>query len=256
MKKLLVFVLLAAASVHAQPNMKIAKIVAGGWPVVELEFTLSCNGQPVYLVDKTFLRLMEDGVEIRDFELFGPFPTIIAPRTTVLLLDASGNMTGAANAAAKASANYFVDQLNSTSDSTAVLWFNQNDTLMQNFTPSKPLLHAAIDSLPAAGNAGTWRIAGQVCRYCRSIPCRAHLRLAASQMFGGLVGQQSEERFRHKRHAIVALGSRLASRAVLHAVDHIEQSHLFFPLSCWQVLRNALPCRPVLAHSRFLYPAR
>ncbi|MBL0176846.1 MAG: VWA domain-containing protein [Ignavibacteria bacterium] len=154
MKRLLLLcLLLAAASVHAQPIINITKIVAGGWPAVELDFGMSCSSQPVYFTDRKYLRLMEDGVEIKDFTLFCPSPTVRSILTSALVLDASGNMSDSSNGAAKEDAHAFVNTLDRALDSVAVRWFNQHDTLLQNFTPDTALLHAAIAPLPAGGSA-------------------------------------------------------------------------------------------------------
>jgi hypothetical protein len=53
-------------------------------------------------------------------------------------------------------------------------------------------------------------------------------RLVTTEMLDGLVSKQSKDRFRHDRHAIIAFaGSGLASGAILHAIDNVEQSHLY-----------------------------
>ena len=52
----------------------------------------------------------------------------------------------------------------------------------------------------------------------------------------GKESKQGKDGFRHDRHAVIAFaGCGLATGAVLHAIDNVEQSHLYL-LSRWQAL--------------------
>ena len=80
-----------------------------------------------------------------------------APRfSTILVIDASGSMEGAANFEARLAAHAFLDSLDGTRDQAAVAWFNQSVTIYQHMTTHVPSLRSAVDELPASGGTALW----------------------------------------------------------------------------------------------------
>ncbi|MBI5647569.1 MAG: VWA domain-containing protein [Ignavibacteriae bacterium] len=142
-------------TVAAQPQLNF-KRVTNNWPTIELYFTVGCQGQPVWLTDKSAVTVTENGAPIHDFTLFCPDQTFDCRLSTALVFDASGSMQGAGNAGAKAGGNAFVDLMDGIADEAAVLWFNSWPTLAQPMTIYKDLLHNAINALPASGTTAAW----------------------------------------------------------------------------------------------------
>jgi hypothetical protein len=139
----------------AQPQLNFKRII-NNWPTIELYFITSCNGQRAFFTDKRDFKVMENGIEIRDIELWCPDPTAHCSISVSLVFDASDNMMGKGNAGAKAAGNAFVDLMDGTVDEATVVWFDSTARIRQNKTTSKNLLHAAIDSLPVGGKPALW----------------------------------------------------------------------------------------------------
>ena len=127
--------------------------------VPEATFTLNvlCNGEPVYNLTNSQLTITDNGLPVQDYSIT-EYASAIAryPISVALVLDASGSMMGAGNAGAKGAGHAFVDFLDSLSDESAVLWFNQTVLLQQTMTSNKFLLHNAVDVLPANGATAVW----------------------------------------------------------------------------------------------------
>jgi hypothetical protein len=145
----------AADRLAAQPVLNFKRIISN-WPTVELYFTVGCNGTPAYFTDKKYFKVVENGVEIGEFELWCPDPTMRCAMSTALVFDASGSMMGSGNAGAKAAGNAYVDLLDGTADEATVIWFNTTVTVYQSMTTAKDLLHNAINALPASGATAVW----------------------------------------------------------------------------------------------------
>gem|GEM_PF-464151 len=126
------------------------------WPTVESYFSVSCNGNPAYNMSKQNFRLFEDGIEINDFTLWCPDPTVRCAISTALVFDASGSMTGTSNTGAKAAGRAFIDQMDGQIDEASVIWFNTMVNIQQPMTTLKPLLYPAVDALPASGGTAVW----------------------------------------------------------------------------------------------------
>jgi hypothetical protein len=140
---------------QAQPQLNFQRVI-NNWPTIELYMSVSCNGQPSYFTDKRFFKIVENGVEISEFELWCPDPTIHCAISAVLVFDAGGSMSGSGNAAAIAAGNAFVNTMDGSTDEAAVIWFNAVANVQQGLTTSTTLLHSAIDALPAVGDAAVW----------------------------------------------------------------------------------------------------
>ena len=142
------------AAAQAQPSLNFKRIV-NNWPTVELYFTVTCNGQPSYFTDKRYFRVAENGMYLRDFELWCSGGDCRA-LSTVLVFDASGSMLGSGNAGAVAAGNAFLSLMDGVNDESAILWFNSSVHVAQGMTSYLDLLHNAMNSLPASGGTAVW----------------------------------------------------------------------------------------------------
>lgn len=138
----------------AQPNLTFKRVVTN-WPSVELYFSAACNGTPAWSLSPSNFRVFDAGVEVTNFTVTCPDPTIPCPMSTALVFDASGSMAGTGNLGAIQAGKSFVSRMDAA-DEAAVLWYSSFVTLRQGMTGSKPLLNAAIDSLPAGGLTAVW----------------------------------------------------------------------------------------------------
>jgi hypothetical protein len=105
---------------------------------------------------KQDFRIYENGVEVKDFTLWCPDPTIRCAISVSLVFDASGSMGGSGQAGAKQAGHAFVDLMDGVIDEASVIWFTHVVTVFQQMTTVKPLLHAAVDALPAGGTTAVW----------------------------------------------------------------------------------------------------
>ena len=150
---LLLFVL--GTTAEAQPNLTFKRVTVN-WPTIELYFSVGCDGNPAYNMSKQDFKIYENGVEVKDFTLWCPDPLIRCSISVALVFDASGSMTGSGNAGAKQAGHAFVDLMDGVIDEAAILWFNTQVTLFQQFTTIKPMLHSAVDAIPASGGTAVW----------------------------------------------------------------------------------------------------
>jgi Mg-chelatase subunit ChlD len=142
-------------SAHAQPQLNFKRII-NNWPTIELYFSAGCKGQPAYFTDKRYFRIVENGVEIKEFELWCPDFSIRCAISVALVFDAGSGMSGAGNAGAKAAGNTFIDMMDGVVDEATVIWFNNSVAVAQPMTSGIVLLHQAVNALPATGGAAVW----------------------------------------------------------------------------------------------------
>ena len=140
---------------EAQPNLNFKRVNID-WPTIELYFAVGCNGNPAYNMAKQDFRIFENGVELTDFTLWCPDPTVRCAISIAMVFDASGSMGGSGNAGAKAAGRAFIDQMDGVHDEAAVIWFNTMVNIEQQMTTLKPPLYAAVDALPAGGGTAVW----------------------------------------------------------------------------------------------------
>ncbi len=145
----------APETARSQPNLNFKRVTVN-WPTIELYFSVGCDGNPAYNMTKQDFRIFENGQEIKDFTLWCPDPTIRCAISVALVFDASGSMAGTSNTEAKQAGHAFVDLMDGVVDEAAVIWFNTNVTVYQQMTTAKPMLHSAIDALPAGGGSALW----------------------------------------------------------------------------------------------------
>jgi Mg-chelatase subunit ChlD len=140
---------------EAQPNLNFKRVTVN-WPTIELYFSVGCNGNPAYNMAKQDFKIFENGVEVKEFTLWCPDPTVRCAISVALVFDASGSMIGSGNAGAKAAGRAFVDQMDGQIDEAAIIWFNTQVNIQQQMTTIKPMLYAAVDALPASGGTAVW----------------------------------------------------------------------------------------------------
>ncbi len=152
---LLGLIAMLGSTAYSQPSLNF-KRVTKNWPTIELYFTVECNGNPAHNMAKQDFRIFEQGVEVKGFTLWCPDPTVRCAMSAAIVIDASGSMGGAGNAAAKAFGRAFVDLMDGQIDEAAVLYYSNMATIEQHMTTLKPLLYSAVDALPANGNSAAW----------------------------------------------------------------------------------------------------
>jgi hypothetical protein len=124
--------------------------VTVNWPTIEVYFSVGCNGNPAYNMAKQDFKMFENGVEVKDFTLWCPDPTMRCAISVALVFDASGSMIGSGNAGAKQAGHAFIDMMDGVVDEAAVYLVHPCVTVYQQMTTVKPMLHAAVDALPAS----------------------------------------------------------------------------------------------------------
>jgi Mg-chelatase subunit ChlD len=147
-------IIACAPALQAQPVLTFKRLV-NNWPTIELYFTVACDGQPAWHTDKRYFTVVENGVMIRDFELWCPDETLDCANSVAMVFDASASMSGAGNTGAKAAGNALVDEM-WPADEAAIIWFNSSVTVRQGITTSQDQLRAAINALPASGGTAVW----------------------------------------------------------------------------------------------------
>ncbi len=147
--------LLNTVPLHSQPNLNFKRVTVN-WPTIELYVSVGCNGNPAYNMTKQDFRIFENGAEVTNFTITCPDPTLRAALSVALVFDASGSMTGAGQAGAKQAGHAFVDMMDGLIDEAAVLWFSSVVTIQQQMTTNKPMLHSAVDNIPAGGATAVW----------------------------------------------------------------------------------------------------
>jgi hypothetical protein len=152
----LLLLLMMSYAAFAQPSLNFKRVTVN-WPTIELYFTAGCNGSPASSMTKQDFKIFENGVEVKDFTLWCPDPTIGCAISVAMVFDASGSMSGSGNAGAKLAGHSFVDLMDGVLDEAEIIFFAEFVTIQQQMTTIKPMLHSAIDALPAGpANTGVW----------------------------------------------------------------------------------------------------
>ena len=141
--------------IEAQPNLTFKRVNVN-WPTVELFLSVGCDGAPAYNMAKQDFHIYENGIEITNFTLSCPDPTIRCAMSVSLVFDASGSMAGPGTVGAKEAGHAFIDLMDGVHDEAAILWFSSVVTIMQQMTNNKPALSSAVDALPAGGVTAVW----------------------------------------------------------------------------------------------------
>ncbi len=151
---ILIIVLIAPVQLRAQTILDFKRLNLI-WPTVELYFSASRDGVPITGFLKEQLTITENGVEVRDFVLHPQKPRP-CPMSVALVLDASGSMSGAGNAGAKAGATAFLDRMDGTTDQAALIQFESQVKIMLGMTTDVVNLKATVQTLPALGMTTVW----------------------------------------------------------------------------------------------------
>ena len=150
-------VMLFAVSAHAQPRLQ-ASFQRLDWPTVTLSVDVECaDGSRVTVPDPAAWHVTDRGNPVQLVSVTCADTSVRLPVSVSLVLDASGSMgTSGGNAATKQGAHGFIDQMDGAIDEAAVLFFTQVVTVYQQMTSVKPMLHSAVDALPASGATALW----------------------------------------------------------------------------------------------------
>ncbi|MBN1447031.1 MAG: VWA domain-containing protein [Bacteroidetes bacterium] len=152
---MMILLALSTLELHAQPELTIDRTIVN-WPEVILQVLVTCDGNPAYSIGKEHFRLFENSREVTDFTVWSVDSGVSSALSAVLVFDASGSMTGANNAGAKAAGRAFIDEMDGQNDEAAIVWFNSVVQIQQQMTSLKPMLYASIDALPASGGTAVW----------------------------------------------------------------------------------------------------
>lgn len=150
--------LVLSSALFAQTETRITTIHAvQGNPSAQFTISVRCNGQPEYMLTNSQLVVTDNGKPVDDFRIVeSSSATARFPFSAVMVMDASGSMIGSGNAGAKLAGHAFVDFMDGMVDETSVIFFTQVVSLYQQMTTVKPMLHAAVDALPANGATAVW----------------------------------------------------------------------------------------------------
>ncbi len=150
--------LLISTSLFAQTEARITTMhVVKGDPNGLFTVSIRCDGETQFNLTRSQLTVTDNGTPVDDFSIVeSSSPTVRNPFSAVMVMDASGSMSGSPNAQAKAAGHSFVDFMDGVVDEAAVIWFTQVVTKYQGMTTVKLILHGAVDALPASGATAVW----------------------------------------------------------------------------------------------------
>jgi Mg-chelatase subunit ChlD len=152
---LLAGLLLLSCPLTAQTQLNFKRII-NNWPTIELYYTTSCNGERSFILDKSKFRIEENGVEIKDFELWCPDPVERCPASLSLVIDAGAGMAGTADSAAREGARWFIQKMVNNGDhldEASVTFSGDSIVLRQGMTTDYDTLRTSLDTLPSAGRS-------------------------------------------------------------------------------------------------------
>ncbi|MCB2204732.1 VWA domain-containing protein [bacterium] len=122
-----------------------------------LTLYITCDGEVQYMLNPSDLTITDNGKPVEEFSIVeSSSPAVRNNFSAAIVLDASGSMSGAGNAGAKAAGKAFVAFMDSVVDEACVIWFNQSINMAQQMTTLTPLLTTAVDGLPAGGATAVW----------------------------------------------------------------------------------------------------
>ncbi len=150
--------MILSSSAWAQPTARITTMHAvRGNSQAQLTLHVKCDDVVQYQLSASQLSIIDNGEPVEEFTITeSSSPAVRNVFSTAIVLDASGSMSGAGNAGAKAAASAFVSFMDSVADEAAVFYFNSTPVLMQTMTTSKALLQASVSQLPASGATAVW----------------------------------------------------------------------------------------------------
>ncbi|MBE0644412.1 MAG: VWA domain-containing protein [Bacteroidetes bacterium] len=150
-----VLLLLPLGAGRAQATLRTGPLSVW-WPTVRIPVAAECDSTPVWVTDPLRYHIVDNGTEVQNFTLFCNDPPMRAAMSVSLVFDASGSMAGTSRNTAIMAGHAFVDSMDGINDEAAVIFFNQVSTIYQQMTTIKPMLHSAIDALPASSPTALW----------------------------------------------------------------------------------------------------
>ncbi|MBE0644369.1 MAG: VWA domain-containing protein [Bacteroidetes bacterium] len=150
--------LLISTSLFAQTEARVTTMhVVKGDPNGLFTISIRCNGEAQFDLTRSQLTITDNGSPVEDFNIVeSSSPMVRNPISAALVMDASGSMSGSGNAGAKNAGHAFVDFMDGVVDEASVFFFTQVVTRYQQMTTVKPMLHVAVDALPASGATAVW----------------------------------------------------------------------------------------------------
>ena len=151
--------LLFSVEAFSQPQITLRYASVTQWPMVQLNFQVSCNGAIVSDLKSSDLEIWEvwktGDMELKqNVTLQSPDTSQVCAISAVLVFDESGSMgsgTPSGIAAEKAAGHAFVDLMDGVVDEAAVIGFDQAVYSLCEMTTLKPVVNSAIDMLAAMG---------------------------------------------------------------------------------------------------------
>jgi hypothetical protein len=138
---------------QAQPLLNFKRITVN-WPTIELYFTVSCEGKPVYDVGKEPIRIRENGLGISNFTLWCPDPQVRAANSVSLVVDVSGSMRGLALTEAQNIINTWSLLMDGVMDEAAVITSGSRSAVALSMTSDTARLREAVQQLGVGGSSG------------------------------------------------------------------------------------------------------
>jgi VWFA-related protein len=139
-----------AAARRDSPIVHVTQVDESQFPTLKVYISITdSDGEPVG-VAPTHLRLAENDIEVKPDQVSGQGE--IGPLTTLLIMDASGDMNQAGKLTlAQIAAHAYIDQMH-VNDRAGVLAFNADIDYVQPVTTDRAALAKAIDDLKAQGD--------------------------------------------------------------------------------------------------------
>lgn len=130
------------------------KLLDAYWPDVVMSVGINCDGVPLRSVAKKDVRVLDDGVEIRDFTLLRQDPSVILPVSAALVLGRSTSAEILADV--KAAALAFVRGMDGLLDEASVSAYSSAAVEIKDMTKNREELSSAIEAMTPASGAAVW----------------------------------------------------------------------------------------------------
>ncbi|MDT8325400.1 MAG: VWA domain-containing protein, partial [Bacteroidota bacterium] len=146
---LLLFSVLLVPTAQAQLDITVDTVTTDSFPDVQVNVVTRFSNVISRDFDSTHFRLIEDGIDQGPLQYSCPPPTKSFSLTIVIAVGSS--MSAGDIGFAKGVASRIVQRMNGLTDETAVLRYDGNQLLQQEFTHIIPLLTQRIDALTGTG---------------------------------------------------------------------------------------------------------
>ena len=128
-------------------------------PKVEAYFQARCAGRPVFDLSAAKLKVFENGTEITDYTIECSDTNAPSPSSVALVVDASYRMRDGASSGIQLEAdmiNSFAAAMDSSIDEAAIIAFNDQATVIQDFTNRRSALVNKVDYTLCHGESALW----------------------------------------------------------------------------------------------------